>query len=319
MRCEWQVEINPFCQRVLAKHWPEVRRWDDVRTFPPEGDWSVDVICGGFPCQDISLASSNGVGIIGERSGLWGELARIVGVIRPRFVVVENVPALRGRGLALVLQDLRALGFDAEWHCLPACAFGAPHERDRIWIVAYAAGLFRETIIRGQPDGHLSSDAADADGFGCEGRTEPNDEGHREALAERESARRDAADAASNGRGQGRARGPDSDSSREQSDARSASDSDSQGPSLGQSVRCDNGAEQSPLERSLEDVADAYDEPLVWAAIARGERHAWTAQPGVVRMVHGVPGRVDRLAALGNAIVPQVAEWIGRQIIKVTT
>src|SRR5687767_562507 len=90
MRCEWQVEIDPYCRRVLAKHWPDVRRWDDVRTFPPDGDWGVDVICGGFPCQDISAAGKQ-AGIEGERSGLWGEYERIIRVLRPRIVVVENV------------------------------------------------------------------------------------------------------------------------------------------------------------------------------------------------------------------------------------
>ena len=98
MRCEWQVEIDPYARAVLAKHWPEVRRWEDVRTFPPkEGEWGVDVICGGFPCQDISVAGK-GVGLAGARSGLWYEFARIIGEIRPRFVIVENVAALLTRG-----------------------------------------------------------------------------------------------------------------------------------------------------------------------------------------------------------------------------
>jgi DNA (cytosine-5)-methyltransferase 1 len=98
--CKWQVEVNEFCQRVLAKHWPDTRRHDDVRTFPPNESraWKVDVICGGFPCQDISVAG-RGAGIAeGTRSGLWSEYARIIRVLRPRFVVVENVPALLIRG-----------------------------------------------------------------------------------------------------------------------------------------------------------------------------------------------------------------------------
>ncbi|MGD9728206.1 MAG: DNA cytosine methyltransferase [Nitrospiraceae bacterium] len=93
-------------------------------------------MCGGFPCQDISNAGK-GVGIVGSRSGLWSEFARIIGEIRPRWVVAENVSALRGKGLVLVLQNLDALGYDAEWHCIPASAVGAPHQRDRIWIIAY--------------------------------------------------------------------------------------------------------------------------------------------------------------------------------------
>jgi DNA (cytosine-5)-methyltransferase 1 len=137
MECKFQVEIDPYCQRVLAKHWPNVRRWDDVRTFPPAGEWGVDVICGGFPCQDISNAGKR-AGIDGERSGLWSEFIRIVRVLRPGFVVVENVAALLGRGMGRVLGSLAACGYDAEWQSLPACAFGAPHYRDRVFIVAHA-------------------------------------------------------------------------------------------------------------------------------------------------------------------------------------
>ena len=103
------------------------------------GECGIDLICGGFPCQDISVAGK-GAGIDGERSGLWSEYARIIGEVRPRYVIVENVAALLGRGLATVLGDLAALGYDAEWHCIPASAVGAPHRRDRVWIVAYANG-----------------------------------------------------------------------------------------------------------------------------------------------------------------------------------
>ena len=96
---------------------------------------SVDVICGGFPCQDISEAGSR-VGITGQRSGLWKEYARIIGELRPQHVIVENVSDLLIRGIDVVLGDLAALGFDAEWHCIPACSIGAKHIRDRVWIYA---------------------------------------------------------------------------------------------------------------------------------------------------------------------------------------
>ncbi len=139
MVCKWQVEKDGYAKRVLEKHWPDVRRHDDVCTFPPAGEWGTDLICGGFPCQDISFAGK-GAGLAGERSGLWSEFARIVRVLRPRFVVVENVAALLGRGLGAVLGDLAASGFDAEWDCFPASAFGADHERDRIFVIADAIG-----------------------------------------------------------------------------------------------------------------------------------------------------------------------------------
>jgi len=133
-------EIEPFPRRVLAKHWPSVPIYEDVRTLTAErlaaDGIGVDAICGGFPCQDISVAGK-GAGIGGPRSGLWSEYARIIGELRPRVVIVENVAALLGRGLERVLGDLAALGFDAEWHCIPASAVGAPHRRDRLWIISY--------------------------------------------------------------------------------------------------------------------------------------------------------------------------------------
>jgi DNA (cytosine-5)-methyltransferase 1 len=128
-------EIDPFCRKVLKKHWPDVPIFEDVRTLTNEQVGPVDVICGGFPCQDISVAGK-GAGIEGERSGLWKEYARLIGEIRPRYVIVENVAALLGRGIGRVLGDLAALGYDAEWHCIPATYIGAKHIRDRVWIIA---------------------------------------------------------------------------------------------------------------------------------------------------------------------------------------
>jgi len=133
-------EIDPFCRKVLAKHWPEVPCYEDVRQLTGKrlaaDGIAVDVICGGFPCQDISLVGQGG-GLAGERSGLWTEYRRLIKETRPAYVFIENVSALRSRGLDVVLGQLHALGYDAEWHCLPACAVDAPHERDRLWIVAY--------------------------------------------------------------------------------------------------------------------------------------------------------------------------------------
>jgi len=153
-------EIEPYCRAVLAKHWPGVPCYDDVRELTAArlsaDGITVDVICGGFPCQDISLAGA-GAGLSGERSGLWREYARLIRELRPRVVIVENVTALLGRGMGDVLGDLATLGLDAEWECIPASAVGLPHERDRIWIIAYAQkieglrGLF-ERGLRSVPD-----------------------------------------------------------------------------------------------------------------------------------------------------------------------
>jgi DNA (cytosine-5)-methyltransferase 1 len=133
-------EIEKYPRAVLKRHWPEVTCYEDVRTVSATrlaaDGIEVNAICGGFPCQDISLAGK-GAGLDGKRSGLWSEIARLVGEIEPRFVIVENVSALLGRGLDRVLRDLAALGYDAEWHCIPASYVGLRHLRDRIWIVAY--------------------------------------------------------------------------------------------------------------------------------------------------------------------------------------
>jgi DNA (cytosine-5)-methyltransferase 1 len=145
-RCVCAVEFNAYARSVLLARQndgtlPPFPVWDDVRTFdgrPWRGH--VDVVSGGFPCQDISVAGK-GDGLDGERSGLWSEMARIIGEVRPRFAFVENSPMLTSRGLGRVLGDLSALGFDAEWGVLGARDVGAPHQRDRIWIVAHANGV----------------------------------------------------------------------------------------------------------------------------------------------------------------------------------
>jgi len=129
-------EIEDFPRRVLAKHWPDVPCYRDVRELTAVQCNGANVITAGFPCQDISL-SGRGEGINGARSGLWSEVARLVGELRPRFIILENSPALLVRGFGRVLTDLASLGYDAQWHCIPAAYAGAAHLRDRIWVVAY--------------------------------------------------------------------------------------------------------------------------------------------------------------------------------------
>ena len=124
---------------------PDFPIWDDVCTLdgrPWKG--TVDVLCGGFPCQDISSAGK-GAGISGERSGLWKEYARLIGEMRPKFVFAENSPLLRTRGLGVVLEDLASLGYNARWGIIGAGAVGAPHKRDRMWVLAYSTTKRLET------------------------------------------------------------------------------------------------------------------------------------------------------------------------------
>ncbi|MFW2097789.1 DNA cytosine methyltransferase [Acinetobacter sp. ULE_I057] len=140
------VERDAYAAQVLAQRQNDgilkpFPIWSDITSFDGK-PWKgvVDVVSGGFPCQDIS-AAGKGAGIDGERSGLWAEMARIVGEVRPKFVLVENSPMLVGRGLTRVISDLAKMGYDAQWARLSASNFGAPHQRDRLWIVAHTQGI----------------------------------------------------------------------------------------------------------------------------------------------------------------------------------
>jgi DNA (cytosine-5)-methyltransferase 1 len=234
-------EIEPFCQRVLEKHWPGVPIYDDVRTLTAErlatDGITVDCIAGGFPCQDLSIAQGSArAGLDGERSGLWEEYARLIGELRPRYVIVENVTGLLSLGLGRVLGKLAEVGYDAEWHCIPAGVAGAAHIRDRLWLVGYPNGNGEPTLPKHDEASRLPRMATNADG------------GH------------------------------------------------------GQRRHC--------------------DVQMGWGAIA-GEiaatgflgRTEWEAESRVGRIADGVPDRMDRCRALGNAVVPQIPELIGRAIL----
>lgn len=266
MRTVAFCEADAKCREVLAKHWPEVPCYDDVRTLTADtlrrDGISVDAICGGFPCQDISVAGK-GLGLAGERSGLWRDYARIIGEVRPRFVIVENVSALLGRGLGDVLGDLAALGFDAEWHCIPASAIGAPHIRDRLWIVAYAQGERR---------GEARSDSQRHPQWSASGSN---------ALADADSAGL-------------QVRPPF-------------------GGRLAEEIR---RHARLATERCSCPLSDADSEPQERSAKSWCKRHPWPVEPSVGRVADGVPGRVDSLKQLGNSVVPQIPEIIGRAIMK---
>ena len=237
MVCKWQVEIDDYANKVLATHWPNVHRKRDIRECGSHNLQAVDVICGGFPCQDISYAGQ-GAGLDGERSGLFFEAVRVVRELRPRIVVLENVAALLTRGLDRVLGTLAEIGYDAEWHCIPAAAVGAPHIRDRVFVVAYTN--------QGQ---HNRSEFTIRSG-------------------------RNAAVAG--------------------------------GKDVADSNVCTNVKVLAwPILRAVSPSTQGF-----W------NREQWEAEPDVGRVAHGVPARVDRLRGLGNAVVPQVAEWIGRRIIE---
>jgi DNA (cytosine-5)-methyltransferase 1 len=157
-------EISEYPRKVLNARYPGVKIYEDVCALTPErlatDGIAPNVICGGFPCQDLSVAGK-GAGLDGKRSGLYREVIRLARDIRPKFIILENVAALLDRGLGVVLGDLAEIGYDAEWHCIPASYIGAWHRRDRVWLVAYprsvkqqqrlAEPLFRQSDLQGQP------------------------------------------------------------------------------------------------------------------------------------------------------------------------
>jgi len=234
MECAWQVENDPYCIKVLEKHWPNIRRYEDVRSVTsPE---PVDLLAGGFPCQPHSVAGKRR-GAEDDRN-LWPEYLRLIRETRPRYIIAENVPGIVSTYIDTVLSDLESEGYACWTFNLPACAFDAPHRRERIFIVGYTE--------------HVRLDAAEIT--------------------------RSIAQGSNNGA-----------SGQEQT---------------GQPAR---SGEQLPLVAH----AEGGDE--------RRKSTHWTTEPDVGRVAHGVPKRIHRLRGLGNAVVPQVAEWIGERIMEHST
>ena len=161
------VECEPYCQKVLKKHWPNVPIYEDIKSYRPE-PYSAEVICGGFPCQDISQAGLQ-AGITKEtRSGLFFQLMRIICLVRPKFIVMENVAAILNNGLGIVLGELASAGYDCEWCCIPASAVGACHFRDRWWLV----GKLADTNNYGSSSSEKSRSIKETNGRSKEGKNQ---------------------------------------------------------------------------------------------------------------------------------------------------
>ena len=270
----WQAEIDPFCRQVLAKHWPDVTRYDDVRSVG-HGAASVDVVCGGAPCQDVSLAGKRAGIEEGTRSGLWIEYARIIEELAPSIVVAENVLGLRTLGLRRVLGDLADLGFDAEWTDFSAAEVGAPHRRRRIFIVA----THHERIQLRLKPGWLERACR---AYSSESRDdgESSDVAYAECVTLRDSSSENAKSEIAVGAMSGGSCG-----ARTTANPNGEGEPQPRGPFAGQWRRTIDGG--------------------------------WWPPVGPVRRVDdGIPNRSHgrRLKALGNAVVPQCAEVIGRAI-----
>ena len=234
--CLYANDIDDYACKVYEQHWPDgTLQKEDIRNVTAEDVCRrgvPDLICGGFPCQDVSYAGL-GAGIEGARSGLWSEMFRLVCEVRPRYVVVENVPGLLGRGLGKVLADLASVGYDAEWEVLPACAFGASHIRERIFMVANSDGYGLQDSSGVKP--HKST---------AKRNLQPYQRG-----------------------------------------------------------------EQSP-DRLVSFVANRRN--VFSKRIADVQ---WVAEPDIPRMANGIPNQLHRIKALGNAIVPQVAQFVGECVM----
>lgn len=309
------VEKNPYAASVLLARQndgllPHFPIWDDVCTFDGR-PWRgiVDVVSGGFPCQDISVAGK-GAGIDGARSGLWGEMFRIVCEVRPRFVFVENSPALTGRGLGRVLGDLASVGFDAQWGVLGANDVGAPHKRERIWIVANARRRRRSEPGEWEVEQSRGAETFGAGAVSNAMREQPHG---RRAWAEQDgsaepansSGLHDMADAQSirSQRSDERGSGWEGNTAGLQPEPTGA----------GRSGRGQEVADTHSLQgMESQSQQSEHRRPAGLHGRARGFQ-PWPADPadapesGVGRVVDGVAFRVDRIKALGNGQVPQCA------------
>lgn len=255
----WQIEQNKYCQGILKKHWPDATIYDDIREIDYDKIQTVDIICGGFPCQDIS-AAGKGKGIEhGDRSGLWRQMHRLINHLQPRVAVLENVPALlwKNRGMHIVMHDLASIGYDAEWCTISARQFGAPHLRKRVFVVAYT------NQIRPRQTWQRLSDQIDRNG---------------EQLC------------AISQKVQTKSEHPNNKHSQEQ-----PTNTMSMGTKSMFKRRC------SPVKRIQQANHQNY-----W--------QRFPTQPPLRRRDDGLPDRLARLRALGNAIVPQCSEYIGRCI-----
>lgn len=140
----WNCEYEKYNRKRLSKHWPETKQFTDIRTM--QNPRYVDIVSGGFPCQDISVAGKM-EGITGNRSGLWSEMFRLCGEIRPKYIIIENSPALTVRGFEKILCDISKIGYNAQWQCISNLSFGYPHKRERIYVIAYSNKIGSQSDI----------------------------------------------------------------------------------------------------------------------------------------------------------------------------
>jgi len=337
----WFVEVDGFCQSVLRKHWPSVPIHGDITKI----DWGsmprVDMLTGGFPCQDISVANPRGKGIEGSRSGLWKEYAKAIGVLRPRYALIENVPAIVRKGLHVVLADLAEAGYDAEWFDLRASDFGALHRRERIFIVAYRDA--ERTMdgesgeFAGQGRKHALGDAGEGVekktgvAYNRHGVSDESGDARQGGNIGEESCRENPKCSLANPDGNGfdGANLPLLKGRPRQDNSRNKNGS---APNPHSIKRDEISWRQPDLQRRI--VTDDWHERIqrfVERKIRRGEGFSvfkdvrqvedLQGRPDIPQPLFrggrdGVPDWVHRIKALGNAVVPDCAEFIGEMIME---
>lgn len=315
----WQVEIDPFCRAVLAKHWPEAKRYEDITRVSGSDLGPVDVICGGFPCQDISSAGK-GAGLSGARSGLWYQYLRLIGELKPKFVVIENVGSGARRWVDFVRSDLARAGYSSVPIPLSAFDVGAPHLRERIFIVAYL-NSFSLRQQRGRVEREGGQDPLQSEWAGEAGLAlAPDPEGGRWTPGQSECITDDSAPGSGRAGDVGgvhpgtpsAALAPDSDRARlgfgRAGGTEAANDPSASSGEIRASGNTDSDSES----------ADAIDEQVAMLRGLASDSSPWAFAPEFRGMDDGVSVRLDRTAprskrlkALGNAVVPQCAEVVG--------
>lgn len=295
----WQCEIDEYASAVLRKHWPQVPNLGDITKVDWNGIEKPDIICGGFPCQDISVAGK-GKGIKeGTRSGLWFEFARAIRSLRPRYALIENVAAIATRGLDIVLADLAETGYDAEWLDLRASDVGAPHRRERLFIVAYPASGGCGAGSDNREGGHVLQVEVGQASEAC-----PNRDGRFAGSVE--DAETDASDTQSRGHGQGK------------QDKMVPSREGRMGlAGCFKSKTSDTG--QKRIQGFVEGKIRKFPE-FSWCENVRRVEEL-RGRPDIPEPLfrgsrHGVPCWIHRIKCLGNAVVPACAQVVGEAIIE---
>jgi len=321
------VERDLYCRTILRKHWPTVPIHDDICTFNP-APGSADIVCGGFPCQDISTAGKQAGIKEGTRSGLFYELMRVVRLVGPRYIVLENVAAITSNGMDAVLGTLAEAGFDAEWACIPAADVGACHRRDRWWCVAYSnrwdgqsgqvarSAVHEQAACQGADGDAGSADEVGRDDSYANGQRCDQGEHARNADGAHAPQRADGLPDALAFIGDGTDTAYATKSSSDGSTVRSAANRPTQESRQRTEPRGGDCLEFSPhphhqrqQERQPAAIASGTGR-TGWGDAPRRLNPNWRSylsEPVLRRGDDGLSGRVDRLKALGNAVVPQVA------------